>query len=256
MTETDSATQSRPVALVTGANKGIGHQIAKELVGHGFTVLIGSRDLEKGEEAAAKIGPGAVAIQLDVTHQASIKAAAHRIRSEFGRLDVLINNAGISHAKGSDSTLEEIMEASALVSASLDEVRTIFETNVFGAIAVTQAMLPLLQEAPAGRIVNVSSSLGSLGLTQNPANTYGQLYGSYSISKTALNGVTVKLARELEGTNIKVNAVCPGYTATDLNRHQGHRTVEQGAKEPVRLALLGPDGPSGTFSDEDGHIVW
>ncbi len=247
---------NKPVALVTGANKGIGHQIAKDLVGHGFTVLIGSRDLGNGEAAAQSIGPDAIALQLDVTDGASVGAAAERIRNEFGRLDVLVNNAGISHAGKPGTELGEIVQAGYVSTASRDEVRTLFETNVFGVIAVTQAMLPLLREAPAARIVNVSSSLGSLGKTADPANPVRSLYGIYATTKTALNMVTVKLALELGETPIKVNAACPGYTATDLNNFQGTRTVEEGAREPVRLALLGPDGPTGTYSDEEGPLSW
>ena len=154
--------QDKPVALVTGANKGIGLQIAKDLAAHGFTVLVGSRSLERGETAAKSVGADARAVQLDVTNQASIAAAAERIRNEFGRLDVLVNNAGISHAGKPGRSLEEMVKSGHPSVASLDEVRAVFETNVFGVIAVTQAMLPLLREAPAARIVNVSSSSGSL----------------------------------------------------------------------------------------------
>jgi NAD(P)-dependent dehydrogenase (short-subunit alcohol dehydrogenase family) len=246
----------KPVALVTGANKGIGFQIAKDLVAQGFTVLIGSRNLANGEAAASQIGENAIAIQLDVTDHASVTTAAQRVTSDFGRLDVLVNNAGISNAGHSDSTFEEVVQSGFVTVASLDETRAIFETNVFGVIAVTQAMLPLLRESPAGRIVNVSSSLGSLARTSDPSNAYGALYGIYSASKTALNAVTLKFALELKSTPIKVNAACPGYTSTDLNKFQGTRTVEEGAREPVRLALLGPDGPTGTFSDEEGPIAW
>ena len=138
----------------------------------------------------------------------------------------------------------------------LDEVRTVFETNVFGVIAVTQAMLPLLRRAPAARIVNVASSSGSLTLNSNPANPHRAMFGTYSISKAAANAVTVAFAAELEPAGIKVNAACPGFTATDLNGFAGTRTVEQGAHEPVRLALIGPDGPTGTFSNEDGPLPW
>ncbi len=247
---------TKPVALITGANKGIGLQIAKDLAGHGFTVLLGSRDLGKGSEAAASIGPDAVALQLDVTDQTSVEAAAERVRNEFGRLDVLVNNAGISHTGEPGTPLEEIVQRGYVSTASRDEVRTLFETNVFGVIAVTQAMLPLLREAPAGRIVNVSSSLGSLQKTADPANPVRSLYGIYSATKTALNAITLKLAIELASTPIKVNAACPGYTATDLNNFQGTRTVEEGAREPVRLALLGPDGPTGTYSEEQGPLSW
>ena len=141
--------------------------------------------------------------------------------------------------------------------ASLDEVRAVFETNVFGVIAVTQAMLPLLRQAPAARIVNVSSSVGSLAMAARPDGPYRQIFGAaYSPSKTALNAITLAFAIELEATGIKVNAACPGFTSTDLNNFAGTRTVEQGAREPVRLALLGADGPTGTFSDEDGPVPW
>lgn len=250
-----------PVALVTGANKGIGLQIAKDLAERGLTVLVGSRSLENGEAAANSVGGDARAVRLDVTDRASIDAAAERIRQELGRLDVLVNNAGIAHAGlperlRPDAPLQEIAQAGRLSVASLDEIRTVFETNVFGVIAVTQAMLPLLREAPAARIVNISSRGGSLTLNSDPANPHRALFGAYSASKTALNAVTVAFAVDLEPAGIKVNAVSPGFTATDLNFFQGTRTVEQAAREPVRLALIGYDGPTGTFSDEDGPIPW
>ena len=141
--------------------------------------------------------------------------------------------------------------------ASLDEVRAVFETNVFGVIAVTQAMLPLLREAPAGRIVNVSSSTGSLTLNSDPADHRRAMFGPiYSASKTALNAITLAFALDLESTGIKVNAACPGFTATALNNFEGTRTVEQAAREAVRLAVLGPDGPTGTYSDENGPLPW
>jgi len=248
---------NKPVALVTGANKGIGLQVAKDLSAHGFTVLVGSRNLERGETAANTVGVDARALQLDVTNQASITAAAERIRNEFGRLDVLVNNAGISHAGKPGRPLPEMVKAGRASVASLDDVRAVFETNVFGVIAVTQAMLPLLREAPAGRIVNVSSTSGSLTLNAEPSNPHRAMFGvGYSSSKTALNAVTLAFALDLESTGIKVNAACPGFTATDLNNFAGTRTVEQGAREPVRLALLGPDGPTGTLSDENGPVPW
>jgi NAD(P)-dependent dehydrogenase (short-subunit alcohol dehydrogenase family) len=249
--------QDKPVALVTGANKGIGLQIAKDLAAHGFTVLVGSRNLEHGEAAAKSVGADARALQLDVTNQASIGAAAERIRNEFGRLDVLVNNAGIAHTGKPGTPLAELMKSGRPSVASLDEVRAVFETNVFGVIAVTQAMLPLLREAPAGRIVNVSSGLGSLTLNADPASPYRHMpVAGYSPSKTALNAITLAFALELESTRIKVNAACPGFTATDLNTFEGTRTVQQGAREPVRLALLDANGPTGTYSNEDGPLPW
>jgi NAD(P)-dependent dehydrogenase (short-subunit alcohol dehydrogenase family) len=247
----------KPVALVTGANKGIGLQIAKDLAEHGFTVLVGSRDLERGQTAAQTVAADARAVQLDVTNQASIRAAADRIRNELGRLDVLVNNAGIAQAGTPGRSLAEVAESGRPSVASLDEVRAVFETNVFGVIAVTQAMLPLLREAPAGRIVNVSSGSGSLTMCAEPDNPRRAIFGAvYSPSKTALNAITLAFAIELEPTGIKVNAAAPGFTATDLNNFEGTRTVQQAAREPVRLALLGPDGPNGTFSDENGPLPW
>ena len=223
---------------------------------HGFTVLVGSRNLEHGETAAKSTGTDARALQLDVTNRASIAAAAGRIRNEFGHLDVLVNNAAISHAGKSGRSLEEITKSGRLSDASLDDVRAVFETNVFGVIAVTQATLPLLREAPAGRIVNVSSAGGSLTLNADPKNPHRSMFGTYSSSKTALNAVTLAFALALEPAGIKVNAACPGFTATDLNDFQGTRTVQQAAREPVRLALLDMNGPTGTFPIEDGALPW
>jgi NAD(P)-dependent dehydrogenase (short-subunit alcohol dehydrogenase family) len=249
--------QDKPVALVTGANKGIGLQIAKDLAAHGFTVLVGSRNLEHGETAAKSVGADARALQLDVTNQASIAAAAERIRNELGRLDVLVNNAAVSHAGKPGRSLEEIVKSGRASVASLNEVRAVFETNVFGVIAVTQAMLPLLREAPPGRIVNISSAAGSLTMNAEPTNPHRAMFGAaYSPSKTALNAITLAFALELESTGIKVNAACPGFTATDLNNFEGTRTVQQAAREPVRLALLDANGPTGTFSNEDGPLPW
>jgi NAD(P)-dependent dehydrogenase (short-subunit alcohol dehydrogenase family) len=248
--------QDKPVALVTGANQGIGLQIAKDLAAHGFTVLVGSRNLENGEAAAKSVRADARALQLDVTDQASIAAAAERIRIELGRLDVLVNNAAISHAGKPGRSLAEMLKSSRASVASLDEVRAVFETNVFGVIAVTQAMLPFLREAPAGRIVNVASGIGSLTLNADPSYPYRAGYGVvYAASKTALNAITLSFAIELESTNIKVNAASPGFTATALNNFEGIETVEQGARNPVRVAL-DANGPTGTFSGTNGPLPW
>ena len=250
--------QNKPVALVTGANQGIGLQIAKDLAAQGFAVLVGSRDLARGEAAAKEVGPDAHALQLDVTDQASIATAAERIREEFGRLDALVNNAAISNTrKLPGMSVAEYAKSTRPSVVSLDEVRAVFETNVFGVVAVTQAMLPLLREAPAARIVNVSSGVGSLTRNANPAFPWRSIFGPvYPASKTALNAMTLAMAIELESTGIKVNAACPGYTKTNLNGYTGTRTVEQGAREPVRLALLDANGPTGTFSNDEGPLPW
>ncbi len=250
--------QDKPVALVTGANQGIGLQIARELAAKDFIVLVGSRDLEKGEEAARTIEGGARAIQLDVTDSASIAAAAARVRSELGRLDVLINNAAISRTKRiAGQTVEEYANQTRPSVVSLDDMRAVWEANVFGVVAVTQAMLPLLREAPAARIVNVSSGVGSLTRASDPTYPYRSIFGpTYAASKTALNAITVAFAIELEPAGIKVNAVSPGFTKTNLNNFEGTETLEQGAAEAVRVALLGADGPTGTFTNSAGPIPW
>ena len=251
--------QQNQVALVTGANQGIGLQIAKDLASHGFTVLVGSRNLERGEAAAETIHGEAHALQLDVTDQASIARAADHIRNKFGRLDVLINNAAISNTSLKPGmSIEEFAKSTRPSNASLDEVRAVWETNVFGVLAVYQAMLPLLREAPQARIVNVSSGVGSLTANSDPNFPYRAIFGPvYPASKTALNAMTVAMAIELESTGIKVNAVSPGYTKTNLNNYSGMETVEEGATEAVRVALLGPDGPTGTFTHAKlGTIPW
>jgi len=241
------------VALVTGANKGIGHEIARQLAGLGFRVFAAARDPERGEASAAKLREEGLDVRfvgLDVTKTASILAAARLVDEQAGRLDVLVNNAGMGILRTPPAVL------------TADDVRTVYETNVFGVIAVTQAMLPLLERSAAGRIVNLSSTLGSLEAASDPdRDTSSAAYATsvalaYSTSKTALNAVTVCFANQLRATRIKVNAACPGHVGTDLNGFAGKRTVGQGAREPVRLATFDADGPTGGFFDDAGPKPW
>lgn len=251
--------EDRSVALVTGANQGIGLQIAKDLARHGFAVLVGSRNFERGEAAAKTIDGEARALQLDVTDQASITAAADRVRQEFGRLDVLVNNAAISNtSKQRDESIGQYVKRTRPSNVSLDEMRAVWETNVFGVLAVYQAMLPLLRAAPQARIVNVSSGVGSLTTNADRSFPHRSAFGPvYPASKTALNALTLAMAIELEPEGIKVNAVSPGFTKTNLNHYEGTETVEEGAAEAVRIALLGPDGPTGTFTHAKlGTLPW
>jgi NAD(P)-dependent dehydrogenase (short-subunit alcohol dehydrogenase family) len=227
------------IVLVTGANKGIGFHTARLLGARGCTVLVGARDEQRGSEAEAALREDRVDarfVRLDVTDEKSIRLAAEWIDGQFGRLDVLVNNAGItgSGAKPSETSLEAM--------------RTVYETNVFGVVATTNAMLPLLRRATAARIVNVSSEVGSLTSMSVPDGLLWQLDAvPYPSSKAALNMVTVQYAKELRDTPIKVNAANPGYCATDLNGHGGYRTAEQGAEISVHLATLPPDGPTGVL---------
>jgi NAD(P)-dependent dehydrogenase (short-subunit alcohol dehydrogenase family) len=240
---------SKKVGLITGANKGIGFEVARQIGRTGVIILLGARNKRAGEKAAAALsGEGLAAhfIAIDVADRDSVVAAAAAIKSEFGRLDILINNAGIGDSADGAAPI-----------ARLDAVERILRTNFLGALAVTQAMLPLLRKAPSARIVNVSSGLGSLaqnGDLDHPA-VATKLIG-YSASKAALNMLTVHLAYLLRKTAIKVNSADPGYTATDLNGHSGPQTIPEGAAEPVRLALLPGDGPTGTYSDSRGIVPW
>jgi NAD(P)-dependent dehydrogenase (short-subunit alcohol dehydrogenase family) len=248
--------EHKPIALVTGANQGIGFQVANELAENGFTVFVGSRNFEKGKAAAETIGPSAHPLQLDVTDKASIAAASESIRTAHGYLDLLVNNAAISHAGKPGRTLEEMLAEGRASIASVDEVRAIFETNVFGVIAVTQAMLPLLKESPSGRIVNVTSGVGSLTLNSNPDFPYRSAFSiGYGASKTALNAVTLAFSIELEPTNIKVYAASPGFTATALNNFQGTETLEEGARNVVRAAL-DENNSTAIFTGQDGPYPW
>jgi NAD(P)-dependent dehydrogenase (short-subunit alcohol dehydrogenase family) len=238
------------IAMITGANKGIGFEVSRQLARAGFTVLLGARDTARGEEAASKLrGEGLdvrfVAADLNLGAESGA-TVAKQIEEEFGHLDVLINNAGIVDA--GDGLPGRV---------SIDALRRIFETNFFGTVMFTQPLLPLLRAADGARVVNVSSGLGSL---TNNADASGRFYHTkllaYNASKAALNMFTVNLAYELRDTNIKVNSACPGYVATDLTGHKGPLTVEEGAIEIVRLAQLPEDGPSGGFFRKEGSWPW
>jgi NAD(P)-dependent dehydrogenase (short-subunit alcohol dehydrogenase family) len=250
------------IALITGANKGIGFETARQLGARGGTVLAGARDEARGRRAERALrealGEGADVrfVPLDVTDAKSAREAADWIDREYGRLDILVNNAGIAIGGGPPSQTD------------LGAMREVYETNVFGAILVTNAMLPLLLRAPAARIVNVSSEVGSITAMTDPASPLGQMPASlaYPSSKSALNMVTAMYAKELRDTPVKVNAANPGYTATDLNGHHGFRSVAEGAEASVYLATLSPDGPSGILwghlwtaggpSDAYGPLPW
>lgn len=236
------------VALVTGANKGIGREIARQLGQQGMTALIGARDKQRGEEAAQQLrqeGLDARFVHLDTTNPAIIEAAAQYVEREFGKLDVLVNNAAIAIDNTPPSQLD------------IEVFRRTYDTNVFGVFATTKALLPLLKKSEAGRIVNMSSGLGSLAQTSDPNWDFAKVnLVAYNSSKSAVNALTVQFANELRNTPIKVNAADPGYVATDMNQHQGYRTVEQGAAVPVRLATLPADGPTGSFFNEDGVVPW
>ncbi|MCC8249239.1 SDR family NAD(P)-dependent oxidoreductase [Saccharothrix luteola] len=246
------------VALVTGANKGIGRGVAGGLAALGFTVLVGARDPRRGEEAAEALraaGGDAHAVTLDVTDPATAREVARHVEERFGRLDVLVNNAGIT-GSGQVSPADAHDQVPSTV--DLDMVRAVFETNVFGVIAVTNAVLPLLRRSPSPRVVNVSSHAASLTLTSDPDGPFAALLPSaaYSPSKSALNALTVQYANELRADGVLVNAVAPGYVDTDSNNHTGFLTVEQGASVVVRLATLGADGPTGGFFGEEGPVSW
>lgn len=234
-------------ALITGANKGIGHEIARRLGRLGFSVRIGARDQARGEAAALGLreeGLDAQWLALDVTDDASVRAAVDRLSGEIDALDVLVNSAGISIGTPACASEE-----------SIADVRAMFEVNTFGPLRVTQAFLPLLRAAKGARVVMMSSGLGSIADAGDPAGLSWPVgYAGYSASKSALNMLTVKLANELLADGIKVNAADPGFTATDLNGHTGHRTVEQAAAVAVELATLGFMGPTAGFF-HDGHAT-
>jgi NAD(P)-dependent dehydrogenase (short-subunit alcohol dehydrogenase family) len=237
------------VALVTGANKGIGYEIAAGLGALGWSVGVGARDDERREAAVEKLraaGVDAFGVPLDVTDDASVAAAA-RLLEERGRLDVLVNNAGVTGGVPQSPT-----------TVDLATVRTAVETNVIGVIRVTNAMLPLLRRSASPRIVNMSSSVGSITRQSSSADerVTGPLSIAYTPSKTMLNAVTVQYAKGLRDTNILINAACPGYVATDLNGFRGFRTPEQGAAVAIRLATLPDGGPTGSFFEDAGVVPW
>ena len=241
------------IALVTGATRGIGLETARQLAENGVRVLLAGRNGNKAVEAALKLratGLDVEASTLDVTQAESITAAAAEVASRYGRLDILVNNAGIRIEEYGRQPSEQ----------PLQQWRATFDTNLFGAIAVTKAFLPLLRKSIAGRIVNVSSLLASLSTHSDPDSyAYSAKFKSlpaYSASKSALNSWTVHLAFELRDTPIKVNAVHPGYTKTDLNSGDGELDVQTGAKTSVRMALLGSDGPSGSYFHMDETVPW
>ena len=243
---TENSTDKK-TALVTGANKGIGYEIAAGLSRLGFRVGVGARDAGRRDEAVAKLqaeGHHVFGVPLDVTDDASVASAA-ALLEEQGGLDVLVNNAAIAGGMPQEPT-----------KVSADQVLDVVNTNVVGVIRVTNAMLPMLRRAPSPRIVNVSSTVGSLTLQTAQAEAVGPISAVYSPTKTYLNAITIQYAKELADTNVLVNLGCPGYVATDLNGHQGFRTPEQGAAIFLELATLPDDGPSGTFRDETGIQPW
>ena len=242
------------IALITGANKGIGLETARQFGARGFTVLAGARDEERGLAAERELrfaGVDARFVPLDVTVDESVREAADWIEREYGRLDILVNNAGIARGAPASQT-------------DLDAMREVYEVNVFGVIRVTNAMLPLLRRAPAARIVNVSSEVGSISSMTDPASPLAQMPASlaYPSSKAALNMITAMYAKELRDTPIKVNAANPGYTKTDLNRNNGFRSAAEGAEATVYLATLPAEGPSGILwghvwsADAYGRLPW
>lgn len=244
------------VVLVTGSTSGIGEAAALRFAANGDHVVFNSvRSVKEGERLASST-PNAHYVQGDIARPEESVRIIRDVIEACGRLDVLVNNAGITNAGEPGRPMAEVVKSGRASVATLDEVRAVFETNVFGVIAVTQAMLPLLREAPAARIVNISSGGGSLTRNSDPTNPHRSMFGTYSSSKAALNAVTLAFASDLESTGIKVNAADPGFTATDLNGFAGTRSVQEAAREPVRLALLDANGPTGTFSNEDGPVPW
>lgn len=241
------------IALVTGANKGLGLETCRQLARRNITVLMGARDLQRGREAADSLtSEGLVVepVQLDVTRADHMAQAKNLIENRFGRLDILVNNAGMIHP-------EEPLLANSTERVSLQTLRETFEVNFFGQVALAQVLLPLIKTSPAGRIVNVSSILGSLTLQSDESSEATQVKPlAYDASKTALNQFTVHLAAALKKTPIKVNSAHPGWVKTSIGSQRAPLEVEEGAKTAVRLATLGPDGPTGKFFHFDEEVPW
>jgi NAD(P)-dependent dehydrogenase (short-subunit alcohol dehydrogenase family) len=231
--------------LITGANKGLGFETARRLIAAGHTVYVGSRDAERGRRAAGQLG--ARMAHIDVTDDASVAAAAKTIEADGG-LDVLVNNAGIE-MRTDGNTVPGAAEITA------DVMRSLFETNVFGVVRVTHAFLPLLQRSAAPVVVNVSSGLASMTRLTTPGTSAYTYPGvAYPASKAAVNSITLQYAKAFPG--MRINAVEPGYTATDLNQHMGTQTVEEGAEIIVRMAQIGRDGPTGSYIGSHGPVPW
>ncbi|MCC8907394.1 SDR family NAD(P)-dependent oxidoreductase [Curtobacterium sp. GD1] len=237
----------KTTALVTGANKGIGYAIAEQLGATGMRVLVGARSDTGREEAVERLrasGVDAHGVRIDVTSDEGVAAAAAEVEERFGRLDVLVNNAGISGPFDPETWTQDP------TTLDLDVVRQVVDVNVYGVVRVTNAILPLLRRSPAPRIVNASSSMGSLGRQPGP------VMAAYAPSKTFLNGITTQYARAFADTPVIVNAACPGLVATDFNGFSGDRTAAQGAATAVRLATLPDDGPRGGFFEDAGVVPW
>jgi NAD(P)-dependent dehydrogenase (short-subunit alcohol dehydrogenase family) len=251
--------EKKKVALVTGANKGIGKETARQLAKAGMTVYAGARSKERGQQTVSELKEQSFDVrflQLDVTDDDSVQNAAKQIENEFGCLDVLVNNAGIITEEERPS---EVRASTGVRPSGItaDSVRQTYEVNVFGVVRVTKAMLPLLQKAPAARIVNLSSPLGSLTLKADQEHLVSKVgLLAYGSSKAALNSITLYYANELRDTGILVNAANPGFVATDLNTHTGFRSVEDGAAIVVELATLDKDGPTGIFKGDEGIVPW
>lgn len=241
---------TKKIALVTGATRGIGFETVKQLAQNNVHVILAGRDYDKAEAAAQKLRDEKLdvsSIVLDVTDEKSIATAAREIDKRHGRLDILVNNAGILVDDFQKKPSEQ----------TIDTWRTTFDTNVFGLIATTQAFLPLLKKSDAGRIVNVSSILGSLALHSDPKSPiYDFKVPAYNTSKSAVNAWTVELAYELRDSKIKVNTIHPGYVKTEMNKGEGAIDIPEGAKTSVELALIGNDGPNGSFSHLGQPLPW